>query len=72
VTSFYSIAMATSRMTISSVTSTSPINHNFEQNKQALETPKINEAVLAKLDKAGAHFKFVQMFRKLKAVILND
>jgi hypothetical protein len=44
----------------------------INENQQALDTPKINESVLAKLDKAGAHFKFVQMFRKLKTVVLND
>jgi len=55
--------------------SSSPHNRNnsiMNENNPALETPKINEGVLARLDKAGAHFKFVQMFRKLKNVILND
>jgi hypothetical protein len=31
----------------------------MNENQQALETPKINESVLAKLDKVGAHFKYV-------------
>jgi hypothetical protein len=67
--------MATSSNAVpsTSIENASPVNnHKMNENQQALETPKINESVLAKLDKVGAHFKYVQMFRKLKAVVIND
>lgn len=56
-----------------SIENTSPANNStMNENNNTLDTPKINEGTLAKLDKVGAHFKYVQMFRKLKTVIIND
>jgi len=54
--------MATSGNAVpsTSIENASPVNHHkMNENQQALETPKINESVLAKLDKVGAHFKYV-------------
>lgn len=52
--------MATSSNAVPSIENVSPVNNSkINENAQALETPKINESVLAKLDKVGAHFKYV-------------
>lgn len=45
---------------VRSIENTSPANNStMNEIGNALETPKINESILAKLDKVGAHFKYV-------------
>ena len=46
--------------------------HRVNLNANFLKTPKLRESILARLDMVGSHFKYIEMFRKLRSVIEKD